>query len=35
MDHPAGLKDSGDNKVNGGEPDAIFLAGRCTRCPRP
>jgi hypothetical protein len=27
MDHPAGLKNSGNNKVNGGELNAIFLAG--------
>jgi hypothetical protein len=29
------LKNSGNNKVNGDELDAIFLVSRRTRCPRP
>jgi hypothetical protein len=29
------LKNSGNNKENGRELDAIFLVSRCTRCPRP
>jgi len=35
MDHPAGLEDSGNNKVNRGAFGAIFLAAPCTRRPRP
>jgi hypothetical protein len=32
---PAGLKNSGDKKVNGGERHAMFLVSRRARCPRP